>query len=187
MEIKDFENAQKIKQFTKQCLLNENFKICRDVCLEVLSNSNTIEEFISKFLDRKECRKYQGYWELVKELGANKLRKMAIDYLEECMKENSLIKRFATASDKGSVKIGNNGFSIGICNKYGDCFDNLVYVIPKECEVGLDFADFVTDIEGTDISIYDYDCGNDVVHKMSGRFGIYSVERLVIFKEWNNF
>lgn len=188
MELKEFMENKQIKDFTKRCLLNDNFAECRDTCLKVVEQTNNINEFITDFLDRKNLMKYQGYWELAKELGTNKLRKMAIDYLEENRKNKEINIRYAiTVSDKGSIKIGNDTFSIGVSNQYGDCYDNYVYVIENNTDkINLDFAKFVMDIEGTEMYIYDYDCGNDKVIKLKNkRYGIYVLEKLIILEKWN--
>ena len=94
MELKEFMENKQIKDFTKRCLLNDNFAECRDTCLKVVEQTNNIDEFITDFLDRKNLMKYQGYWELAKELGTNKLRKMAIDYLEENRKNKEINIRY---------------------------------------------------------------------------------------------
>lgn len=188
MKEKDLINTNKIKNFTIKCLLNDFFPECKNACLEILEKVNSIDEFIEAFLSRKDLRKYQGYWELAKEQGINTLRNMAIEYLEDNRNKcNMKIKTVTTISDKGCIKVGNYCFSVGISNQYGDCLDNVVYIIEeKNSGLNLDFAKFITDIEGTKMYIYNYDCGNDKGIKLNGtRYGIYAIEKLVIFKKWD--
>lgn len=188
MELKDFKESKIIKDFTKRCLLNDYFQECKNACLEILGKVNSIDEFIETFLSRKDLRKYQGYWKLAEEQGTNKLRNMAIEYMEDNRGEKGIDIRYTTTvSDKGCIKVGNDSFSTGISNQYGDCFDNIVYVIEKKNSgLNFDFAKFITDIEGTEMYIYDYDCGTDKVIKLNGtRYGIYAMEKLVIFEKWD--
>ena len=188
MVLEDLIKTNKIKNFTIQCLLNDYFQECRNACLEILGKVDSIDEFIEVFLSRKDLRKYQGYWKLAEEQGTNKLRNMAIKYLEDNRNGNGVDIRYATTiSDKGCIKVGNDSFSIGISNQYGDCFDNVVYVVEKKNSgLSFDFAKFITDIEGTEMYIYDYDCGTDKVIKLNGtRYGVYAMEKLVIFEKWN--
>lgn len=71
------------------------------------------------------------------------------------------MKQFTTSSDAGSVKVGNENFTVLIPNGYGDGLTN-VYVL-EENENICDFtkeANYFTRIEGT-FNIYDDDCWKD--------------------------
>ena len=46
-------------------------------------------------------------------------------------------------------------------------------------------ADFTTMIDG-DLNIYAYDCGYDVSRSISGRFGVYVYDGIVILEKWND-
>jgi hypothetical protein len=189
MNLKYLINSKELKEFTIKCLDNDCFQKCRNAFLEILNKSNTVKEFADEFLSRKDLREYQGYWELAKDyLGVQDTRILAEKYLEdEDLIQGNHIRHAKTVSDIGSIKVGNDSFSVGISNKYGDCYDNMVYVIEKKVSnINLDFAKFVTSIEGTEMYIYDYDCGDDKVIKLEGkRYGVYAMEKLVIFEKWN--
>lgn len=92
-----------------------------------------------------------------------------------------------TMSDVGSVKIGIEGkCTILIPNGYGDG-PTEVRIVPNRDYIP-DGACFLTTVEGDSIGIFEYDCGQEVIKTLSGRFGIYNIEGsdhgLVIFERW---
>lgn len=184
LKIEDLEN--RVGTFVVKCLLNENFEECRNSCLELLNKVDSFEEFCDIFLSRNELTQYQGYWKLASVVRKDSLRDMVISYLDS-KKGNygkGVICNISTISDRGAIKVGNDSFCVDIDN-FGCEGYNVVYVIDTKDDVNLDFSKFVTSIEGTDINIYDYDCGNSVALKLKGRrYGVYAIENLVVFKLW---
>lgn len=102
------------------------------------------------------------------------------DFVESLI-ENA--ERFYTSSDAGGVKIGNDSFSVIIPNGYGDTDKNIVAVIDDN-SLNKTAFDFWSVVEGTNISIYEYDCGNDTVATLSGEYGVYVNDRVIVFEKW---
>lgn len=92
------------------------------------------------------------------------------------------MKKYYTESDAGSVRVGNDHFTILIPNGYGDC-TTTVHILDQEEE--RPEAEFFTSFRGENIKIYAYDCGGDaVVATISGRFGAYVKNKNVYFIRW---
>lgn len=85
-----------------------------------------------------------------------------------------------TESDAGGLKIGDDHFSI-LINGEGDGITR--YAVFNRDEWNPNMATFTTSIEGT-FNIYAYDCGDEVAETLSGRYGIYTYEGIVIFERW---
>lgn len=92
-------------------------------------------------------------------------------------------KSFHTISDAGSLKIGNDSFSFLIPNGYGD--GTMRCAILESGEFNRDAFDFFTSIEGT-FNIYGYDCGEDIIKTVSGRFCIYHGNGFVVLERWED-
>lgn len=86
-----------------------------------------------------------------------------------------------TYSDAGSLKIGNEGFSILLNNHHGD--GETRYAVFNREEWNNDMATFETSVEGT-FNIYTYDCGDAVAETLTGKYGIYIYDGIVIFEHW---
>ena len=90
-----------------------------------------------------------------------------------------------TYSDVGSLKVGTNGMNVFIHNDYGDGVTRLA-IIKK----GHENYGYITrmmrntniDISG-DINIYDYDCGDKIVTKISGSYTVYVYDGMIAFVE----
>lgn len=96
------------------------------------------------------------------------------------------MKEYYTEAEAGSVRIGNDDFTILIPNGYGDC-TTTVHVLDKGEELPkfLTFKDFFTSFRGENVKIYEYDCGGDnIVATLSGRFGAYYNDKDVYFMRW---
>lgn len=92
------------------------------------------------------------------------------------------MKKYYTESDAGSVRIGNDHFTILIPNGYGDC-TTTVHLLEQNEEQPE--AEFFTSFSGENIKIYEYDCGGDAaVVTISGRFGAYYNNKNVYFIRW---
>lgn len=93
-------------------------------------------------------------------------------------------KRKYAECDAGSLKIGNESFSILIPNGEGD--GTMRYAVYAEGEeFNDDMLNFFTSVEGEVIDIYGYDCGFSVAEKLpAGRYGIYQGYGFVVIKKW---
>lgn len=85
-------------------------------------------------------------------------------------------------SDAGSVKIGNDSFTILVPNGYGDGFTDVV-VLSVDEDFEKDGFRFFTSVDGT-FNIYSYDCGDKVKLTISGNYGIYYKDGFVVFEQW---
>lgn len=161
--------------FLKKCIFNEwNKDKVKDMTTKILAESNNSEEFIDKFLGTKELSHTQAYAELSKTCRPDKhwykIREMFGD------------RQFKTGSDAGSVKIGNDSFTVLVPNGEGDGITRVaVFDSPTDRQ---HFNDSMmkpfTLIDG-DFNIYNYDCGESVAKKLSGRYYIYVYQGLVAF------
>lgn len=158
--------------FLKRCIFNERSKDeVKDMTAKILAESNNSEDFIDEYLNTKELSHTQAYAEISKTCRPDKhwykVREMFGD------------RQFKTDSDAGSVKIGNDSFSILIPNGQGDgitrvaVFDDRQYFNDSMMEP-------FTLVDGN-FNIYDYDCGERVAKKLSGRYYIYVYQGLVAF------
>ena len=89
-------------------------------------------------------------------------------------------KQSKTISDVGGLKIGNSDFSIIVPNGIGDG-ETRVAIVEKFDEKLLKFF---TSIEGK-FNIYKYDCGNEIVETIEGKYGIFNGESFVVLVKWN--
>lgn len=98
---------------------------------------------------------------------------------EHLMGQDKSLTHLETISDAGSVKIGNGDFSILIPNGYGDGITN-VFISEKEIHVPLKF---ITTVEGV-IEVFDYDCRDNVIKTIKGKYAIFSGDGNVVFSRW---
>lgn len=82
-----------------------------------------------------------------------------------------------TYSDAGSLKIGNEDFTILVPNGFGD--GEMRYAIVDQFNSNM--ANPFTLIDGK-FNIYTYDCGNEIAEMIEGKFYIYYHDGIVIFK-----
>lgn len=173
-----FLDTKEIKDYTKRCLNNEgiyDYKGSIEIIKGYWSIAKTIDEFKNLIFRDERLENNQGYWELAKE-DKQVWKKLILKYLEKKADE-----KFTTESDIGSLAVGTNDFKYNISNLYGDG-TNYVYIVENNKHIrGLDF---LTTIEGN-FNIYDYDCGNNIVITLHGRYAIYRAERLFVFVKWN--
>ena len=175
MELKDILMNNELSNFTKKCLFDStsiyDHKDTKKILNEYVEKAKDLNDFCSSVLSDKRLWYNQGYWELAKERFSN--IKIYDDFTNEFL-DDIADDSFVTDSDIGSLKVGNNGFSVALNNGYGDG-KNVVYIIEKE--VNIECLKFMTVVEGNDICIYDYDCGNDIAKNLSGRYAVYGYDR----------
>lgn len=168
--MKNLENEKGLKTFTISCLLNEynsyDYKGSVDIIKKYYEEANSLNEFVQKVLNDERLANNQGYWKLVEEKDADNYNVRVLKLFDKLEAH-----KFTTISDAGSLKVGNSSFSTLFSNGYGDC-ENLVYIIDRE--INLHCLEFKTIIEGSEINIYEYDCGNKVIATLSGKYALYS-------------
>lgn len=95
----------------------------------------------------------------------------------------TILHRHSTISDAGSVKVGNDSFSVLIPTGDGD--GESAYCVYTQQELDADkisTADlnYFTLLSGQ-FSVYDYDCGDTVSDTLEGRFNVFYAEGIVFF------
>ena len=143
-----------------------------EIIKEYWLNAKTITEFKELVKNDLRLENNQGYWELFKED-----TRLVINYLNK--KEH---ERIETYSDIGSLKVGNKDFTICIPNGMGDG-TNYVYIINEDVKIPC--LKFITTMSGENFEIYDYDCGNNVIKRLSGRYAIYNYNGIFAIVKWN--
>lgn len=58
------------------------------------------------------------------------------------------------------------------------------YAVLPRTERIRNMMSFYTSIQGENINIYDYDCADNVSESISGRFGIFTYEGIIVFEQW---
>lgn len=96
------------------------------------------------------------------------------------------MKKYTYYCDGGSLKLGNGNFTATYGNDFGDG-DFEVRIYDSEEEVMKDYElnqlNFKGSVEG-EISIYEYDCGNEILTTINGRYGIYAHCGDIILEKW---
>lgn len=166
-----FNIAQSEAAFVKGCIFN-NWVKGYDEIMEHLHNAVDAEDFINKILGDPELATTQAYAEVSK-----KLRPAGHWYKVREMFGDEVIK---TSSDAGSVKVGVDNMSVLVPNGYGDGITR-VGIIENSRKFNDDMMSYFTAIQGKDMIIYDYDCGDVAATTISGRYNIYYYSGLVAF------
>ena len=161
----EFLETKEITQFCKGCLDNE-FQPEYLTIQELWEKASDINEFKKFVKENKEVRLSQGAAELLKD-DWNYLRSMLSD------------KMFKTDSEAGSVKIGNENFSILIPNGMGDGTTRVDILNSDEFNRSAFY--YFTIISGK-FNIYSYDCGEEIEKEMNGKFQVYYKDGIVIFE-----
>lgn len=93
-----------------------------------------------------------------------------------------------TSSDAGCLKLGCNGLNVLVSNHFGDAM-NRVAIFDH---VGMDhavshlFPHSDVTLQGEEINVYGYDCGEDVVYTLSGMWHVYSDDRFFALVKWSD-
>lgn len=166
----DFTNSG-LKEFTIRCLTNPWGEA--DIISEHWRAAADLDAFKAAVFADDCLKTTQAYAELSKETEGHwyRVRKMFGD------------KCFKTISDVGSVKVGNESFSLCVNNGRGDGITR-VAVFAK----GDDFNQHMMHYSCVTVSgkchIYDYDCGNTPAAELDGNYFVYYYEGLVAFVEF---
>lgn len=168
-------NDPKRNSFLKSCLPIEEWQKDWDSyseTLAILDKAETSEQVVSMIFDSDIMRGTQIYAELSKDRPGHYQRlKRDIEFWQQ------------TSSDAGGLKIGSDSFAINVPNGYGDG-DMYFAVVGKGC-FNEHMLEFWTSIKGNEINIYDYDCGDDIIETISGRYGVFFGYGLVVFEKWD--
>lgn len=166
-------DTPKMSAYTKRCMMD---------------SSGTFKPIFEKLWDQAET--LVDFKELLKNDPETRMeRATALLFREQPLSEELWEFRrillgdqsFRTESDAGSLKIGNDSFTVLIPNGFGD--GSMSCAIMESGELNRDAFEFFTSIEGA-FNIYDYDCGDGIVKSISGRFGIYTGNGFVVFERW---
>lgn len=168
----NFPNREKMRNFfLKECLFNDSAPEYQEA-MAIVDSAASTEEVINKILNSDTMRGSQIYAELSKDRS---------DHWRRLKRDITTWQ--PTISDIGGLKIGNDSFSIVVPNGYGDG-DMYYTILGKGC-FNPDMLDYFTSIRGTEINIYDYDCGDEILETISGRFGIYYGYGFVVLEKWD--
>lgn len=150
--------------FLVQCM-NNAFSANQAIVDACAAEANSVDEFIYLYISRKEESASQFYGEL--------LKRERPDLVFYAIREKFGDRQFKTMSDAGSVKIGNDSFSILIPNGRGDGTTRVA--IFEKAEFTLEnlmmfFASFRT----SKAFVYNYDCsGGEPIAEISGNFSVF--------------
>ena len=94
------------------------------------------------------------------------------------------MKKYEYSCDGGSIKIGNDEFSVHITNDYGDG-THKVYIFKEKEISNIKPADakYVGSVRGK-FNIYEYDCGNEVLCKLEGEYSVFKYVGSIYLSKW---
>lgn len=141
------------------------------VAEEILAEAKDTEDFINKYLEDGRVKNFYARNILAKTYKPDTYWKTIREFIGD--------QQFKTDSDAGSVKIGNETFSVLIPNGRGDGITR-VAVVEDEPEFNSLDMDFFTSVSGK-FGIYDYDCGDRVSMTLDGRYSVYYYDGFVVF------
>lgn len=180
------EKDLKIDKFVKSCMNNtysNGAKENNEWYVKCLEKAKDTEDFLQYYFSTydKKIVCCQAYGELLKG---------STHYAGFDMHVKSILynanKIFLTCSDIGSLKIGNEQCSFYIRNGYGDG-EMYGFIFDKDNEYisAIDhFMEYSSLVDGK-FDIYDYDCGDDVLCSIEGKYMIYYFNGNVAFVEVN--
>ena len=94
------------------------------------------------------------------------------------------MKMYKYSCDGGTIKIGNDDFSVHITNDYGDGTHKVYIGTEKEIFDRKPYdAKYVGSVRGK-FNIYEYDCGNEVLCKLEGRYSVYKHAGTIYLIKW---
>lgn len=155
------------------------WKLCvrfdeRPAFSKMWEESETVEDFENRILS-------SGYPEIVLSQAYAELSRLRDGHWYRLRAMlGSRVKK--TYSDAGSLAVGCAQCRFFIPNRSGDGV--MRYAVVEKGEWNHGMADFYTMVSG-ELNIYDCDCGYDISETISGRFGIYVFEGIVILERWN--
>lgn len=181
MEEKDL----KIDSFTKTCMQNTiggSAKSNNQWYLECLNRAKNTEDFENLYFSTKDIdiMSSQAYGELLKK------QSMVYEGYSETynyVMNKAEIKNI-TCFETSKLKIGNDNFSVGVSNGYGDGI--MKFAVFKKGNPYINAIDHMMDWQVTidgKFNIYSCDIGNDVALELEGSYIVYSYNGFVALVE----
>lgn len=169
MNKNDFNTTKELNDFTKECICNEFGK--KEIYMELWKKSETVDDFKKLVWDEEKLLTEQATGEMFK-YDWNFKRKILGN------------KQIKLNSDAGGIKVGTDNFSIIIPNGSGDGITR--FAILNEDEINKTVFEYFTLLEGTEINVYEYDCGDKVLCTLRGRYGSYYSDGFIVLVKYNN-
>lgn len=178
-KLMEFDNSK--DKYLVKCVFPETYEEERyNVFNKICRKAKDFDDFINLYIENETFKFSQGAYEIYKKLYPEKLWYKLRSFLgDKCKK---------TCSDKASLKIGNDMFSMYIHNGYGDgttryaIFD---YVPEWDNWFGYSFSAFEVKKDDS-IFAYDYDCGNDKIEAIPrGKYFAKSYEGLILITKYD--
>ncbi|MCK9553200.1 hypothetical protein [Aquamicrobium sp.] len=161
-------NWQKVS-FLRRCFFNDNGITvnwrANTPLIKLWKQAKDLDEFKVLLKKDKDAQKLQFTHEWLKTAD-----KDYDQYLASIIKETATMQ-YDVWSDAGSVKVGNAQFSFLISHNNGDGHA-IAAVFKNEKDFISSPMKFITSVEGT-FNIYDYDCGQNVIVTLNGRYDVY--------------
>jgi len=180
MNVKEVLQTDELTLFQKRCLNVKDFlgrdKKIMDYDLlaretrKIIADAKDIQELKNLCIERLPNSQITA--EFIKELGEEKQHLLK-------HKENYTLV-FQAISDVGSVKIGSGTLSIKLKNGTGD--GETTVIVTDEGTFNSHLLDFDTEVSG-EFDIYNYDCGDEVVVTIRGRYLVYNKQGVVVFSK----
>lgn len=145
----------------------------------LIRKAKDTDDFVKLYLD-KDTAKSKGYYTSQ----AYQVMLESYDYsgLWKYFREMLGEKRKYASSDAGSLKVGNDDFTILIPNGHGDGATR--YAILNEDEYYGHRFRYFTQLQGK-FNIYSSDCGDEIAETIEGVFGIYIHEGMIALVKRN--
>lgn len=167
------------EDFIRRCVMPPSYDKDTEYAKKVyklIRKSENTDDFVNRFIDDKEFAHLnsQAYAEMLKEYFPKKVWYFVRGSLGDNVRK--------TLSDAGGLKIGNDNFSIIIPNGRGDGITR--YSVLSQTEnYASNIMRFFTSVSGK-INIFSSDCGDEICETITGRFGIYFYEGIIVFERW---
>ena len=177
MEVDNSRDNYLIRCVFPETYSEEKYNVFNSICRK----AKDFDDFLNLYLENETFKYSQGAYELYKKFFAKDLWFKLRSFLgNKCRK---------TCSDIGSLKIGNDTFSIFISNGYGDgvtryaIFDHQ----PEWADwFGSSFEVF--EVKGNNsVFVYDYDCGNNKTEPIpKGKYFAKSYSGLILIYKYDD-
>lgn len=168
-----------VKQYPQIVEIIESSNDRDEVAQKIFENRKNIITTLPPFNNEKTLDKTQFYAMVMQHADES------YDFVEKAvltMAKELKCKVIETESDVASTKVGNRYFKTYINNNCGDGIT--LNIIDNHDKFNDSFFTFQGMIEGS-FNIYDYDCGDNVVCKLNGKYLTYSDNSIILFKKIN--
>lgn len=177
MQWSEFKTTETFSTYVKACLMD------LDWTKQCWEGADDLRDFYKRFFatTSREIITSPAYAGLSKMMSRS-------EHNEHCrLMLSEADQRLVTDSDRASLKVGNNDFSVLIPTDNGDG-ETRTYIFKKGNEWFndelLDGCQYLTCVEG-DFNIYENDCDGKALHELSGKYFVYRANNnKIIFNEW---